>query len=85
MTWEPLEDPKFRFKISATDFQKLSLQLSKEGYSSWKSGGLQFGSVLVGGDPKEEMIYCRKDIPSYHFYWGYSPADHVIYAITFRN
>ena len=83
--WEVFESPKFRFRITPTDFEKLSLRLSEDGYSSWKFGSLQFGSVLIGGSSEEDFIYCTKDTPSCHYYWSYSAAEKVIYAITFSR
>lgn len=80
--WELFESPKFRFKITAADFEKLSLQLSEDGYSRWERGSLQYGSVLIGGSSEEDFIYCSKHTPSYHYYWSYSAAGHVVYAIT---
>jgi hypothetical protein len=81
--WELFESPKFRFRITAADFEKLSLQLSADGYSPWKRGSLQFGSVLIGGSSEEDFFYCSKDTPSHHYYWSYSAAEQVIYAVTF--
>ena len=80
--WELFESSKFRFKITETDFEKLSLQLSKHGYSLWERGSLQYGSILIGGSSEEDFIYCSKHTPSYHYYWSYSAAEHVVYAIT---
>ncbi len=83
LTWDLFESSKFRFKITAADFEKLSHQLSEAGYSPWESGSLQFGSVLVGGSSEEDYIYCTKETPSYRYYWSYSAREGVIYAITF--
>lgn len=80
--WDLFEYPKFRFKITTVDFEKLSLQLSEDGYSPWERGSLQYGSVLIGGSSEDDFIYCSKHTPSYHYYWSYSAAEHVVYAIT---
>jgi hypothetical protein len=83
--WELFESPKFRFKITATDFEKLSTQVSEDGYSPWTRGSLQFGSVLVGGSEEEDFIYCSKKTRSNHYYWSYSASERVIYAVSFRS
>ena len=80
--WELFESPKFRFRITVTDFEKLSRKLSEDGFSPWERGSLQYGSVLIGGSSGEDFIYCSKNTPSYHYYWSYSAAGHVVYAIT---
>jgi len=84
-SWDLFESPKFRFKITATDFQKLSIRVSEDGYSPWQRGSLQYGSVLVGGSEEEDFIYCFKDIRSSRYYWSYSASKQLIYAISFRS
>ena len=81
--WELFESPKFRFRTTAADYEKLSLQLSAAGYSPWERGSLQYGSVVIGGSSEDDFICCSKHTPSYHYYWIYSASEQVVYAITF--
>ena len=82
-TWDLFESPKFRFAISTESFERLAVELKRQGYSDWKRGGVTFGSVDVGWTEDEDNIYCKHTRSGYHHYWSYSAKTKLIYAITF--
>jgi hypothetical protein len=84
-TWDIFESPKFRFALSTESYERLAVELKRQGYSEWKRGGVTFGSVDVGWAGDEDNIYCRLTRSGYHYYWSYSAKTKVIYAITFPS
>lgn len=81
--WEPFESPKFRFKISPSDFSRLDVALKVAGYSGWEKGGVTFGSVSHGWTPDEDHVTCRSQRGGSNYYWSYSAKENLIYAIKF--
>ncbi|MGJ8644449.1 MAG: hypothetical protein ACSHX9_13655 [Luteolibacter sp.] len=80
--WELFESPKFRFRISQSDFTELSRVLSSSGYSEWERGGVSFGSVSHGWESTEDFIYCKSRHNGANCYWSYSKSKKLVFAIT---
>ena len=81
--WELFESPKFRFKISSSEFSRLDATLKAAGYSGWERGGVTFGSVSHGDTPDEDHVTCSLQRGGYNYLWSYSAKEKLIYAIRF--
>ena len=83
LMWEPFESPKFRFRISPTDFSRLDSALKRQGYPTWIEGGVTYGSVSHGDEPDEDYVYCQSEHGGHSYTWSYSAKESLIYAIQF--
>ena len=83
LMWEPFESPKFRFRISPSEFSRLDETLKLHGYPPWIEGGVTYGSVSHGEEPDEDYVYCQSKRGGYSYTWSYSAKESLIYAVQF--
>jgi hypothetical protein len=60
--WKPFEEPKFRFSLNRS--LDIESYLISRGYTNWKRGGIEFGSISVGDESYEDHVDASLKLPN---------------------
>jgi hypothetical protein len=80
--WELFEDPKFRFALPNNDYSTLKDYLAQNGYVEWVEGGVQYGSLNIGGEKKDLIFYSIKNVGKHAYIMVIDQKNQYLYAIV---
>lgn len=80
--WKPFEKPKFKAKLTREPFELIKGYLVYNGFDEWRTGGIQYGSLNIGWEGKDDLIYSLKKFSGRVHVAAYDYNDCVLYLIV---